>query len=939
PKRRGRSQKPRPIVPAGPLPNQQPAISSQVQPQSSTTNDTPVFVQYVIPTSNNSGIVDASSHLTPAPKSSHATRPRKNSSVGGGNVPSAPKRPRKQKDNSNVSANGIHVTGEENKNNKQFSESLQLPPAVINNSEGSLSSSFTSMSTSLGTSTIPNRKREREHPAPSSPRDTSEIKRSKKEENVDDDVMMEDASVTRDDNIRNSSDEAKSSPSHMEAVFILQSLKEGEGSKSPPTEVVASPSATPDIVGVKEEVKEVTKQVSEEPKVDQFENLVATKVRELSLDESDQFKGAEDVNVKSPLILSEDLAKNSRNGGAVKQTLTPNKPKKKGFNGGNNSRNDATNNKVTRTRQMPSVSIGDQNAGNDSDNDLAMDDGSDDEEYAKRNQPISNHSVDDSLQWNSDEMETEEEVEEEVVIFENTGVKDESKPTFVSSPPPLPSLPPTTASHPNLVRTKNEDCNGALSTISSATHITSANPKNSRPASPITSNCGTASSLVSRKGSVSSEKDVFSDVLDTSLASPSPSTTTSNHITNGNGKPPRPCPPRRRSTMRDDEKLELGAIEWEKNIEIPQHIWEETLRVFEIVKHSKEMKNRQPHRKRNHILASILFILCRQNGLPRTFVEICNAASIRKQEIGSYYRLMLKVFESNGLGGGSNGTVDSAEYLKRWCQNLKLPSHILDAAIHVYKQASELNITTGKCPVSVGAASIWLSISSWNEIRSSWNSNDDHEQIKCEHKDVAQAAGVVNATLVGCFKNLSKYKDQLLPAEFLQEAKTRPPYNHKTSDFSEGSPGSNTVENDCRDEKKTTFFSSTPSLENLKFYGPPLDEDEEVAENDKTKVETIKVESIKVEPTTPTISALPNKVDSITSPRSKSLQLQSKNCKIENCFSNSVKVEPTHSSFKEIKPEKSLVMSKDTVPEPHDDADDELEEGELREDCNDAMMD
>ncbi|CAG8771720.1 8419_t:CDS:2, partial [Acaulospora morrowiae] len=298
PKRRGRSQKPRPIVPAGPLPNQQPAISSQVQPQSSTTNDTPVFVQYVIPTSNNSGIVDASSHLPPASKSSHATRPRKNSSVGGGNVPSAPKRPRKQKDNSNVSVNGIHVTGEENKNNKQFPDSLQLPPAVINNSEGSLSSSFATMSTSLGTSTIPNRKRE--HPAPSPPRNTS----------------------------------AKSSPSHMEAVFILQSLKEGEGSKSPPTEVFASPSATPKIVGVKEEV---TKQVSEEPKVDQFENLVATKVRELSLDEIDQFKGKEDVTVKSPLILSEDLAKNSRNGGAVKSTSTPNKTKKKGFNGGNNS--------------------------------------------------------------------------------------------------------------------------------------------------------------------------------------------------------------------------------------------------------------------------------------------------------------------------------------------------------------------------------------------------------------------------------------------------------------------------------------------------------------------------------------------------------------------------------------------------------------------------
>jgi hypothetical protein len=145
---------------------------------------------------------------------------------------------------------------------------------------------------------------------------------------------------------------------------------------------------------------------------------------------------------------------------------------------------------------------------------------------------------------------------------------------------------------------------------------------------------------------------------------------------------------------------------------------------------------------------------------------------------------MQKVFESNGLGGGNHGvprTVDSSEYLKRWCQNLKLPDHILNAAIHVYRQASELNITTGKCPVSVGAASIWLSISSWNESRTIWNATDDQEVIKCEHKDVASAAGVVNATLVGCFKNLSKFKEQLLPSEFIEEAKKRSPFPNRMS--------------------------------------------------------------------------------------------------------------------------------------------------------------
>nr|CAG8481875.1 12753_t:CDS:10 [Entrophospora candida] len=310
----------------------------------------------------------------------------------------------------------------------------------------------------------------------------------------------------------------------------------------------------------------------------------------------------------------------------------------------------------------------------------------------------------------------------------------------------------------------------------------------SRKSSSSSSRKGSTSSTESNKDTASSTTTIasitntVSSALSSGNRNTSISSLSSTVTTNGRA---RPSPTRRKSTIREnDERLELAAIEWEKNIEIPHHIWEETLRIFEIVKHSKEMKNRQPHRKRNHILASILFILCRRNGLPRTFVEICQAASIRKQEIGTYYRLMQKVFESNGLGGGNHGvprTVDSSEYLKRWCQNLKLPDHILNAAIHVYRQASELNITTGKCPVSVGAASIWLSISSWNESRTIWNATDDQEVIKCEHKDVASAAGVVNATLVGCFKNLSKFKEQLLPSGFIEEAKKRSPFPNRMS--------------------------------------------------------------------------------------------------------------------------------------------------------------
>ncbi|CAG8499046.1 44_t:CDS:2 [Paraglomus brasilianum] len=416
-------------------------------------------------------------------------------------------------------------------------------------------------------------------------------------------------------------------------------------------------------------------------------------------------------------------------------------------------------------------------AGDESD-DLAMDDCSDDEVNSENGadddknnnnndnndtnktnidknsyppSPVRKMTIDSSLGWNSDELETEDEVEEEIVIqfpmliynsASSSGIVTEGKP-LVSSP---------------------KECafsleNGSLGIDSKDCESGERSGANEETLPPTRKSSNATIISLSRKGSNSS----------------SASTDSKPH------EPVMSPTVRRKSTLKDssDEKLELDKIEWEKNIDLPSYIWAETICLFEQVKQFKEMKNRQPHRKKNHILASLLYILCRQHGLPRTFMEICSAAGIRKQEIGTYYRLMNKLLSNNGLSVGANGPnkmVDSAEFLKRWCQHLRLQSHILDAAIHVYKQANTQNITTGKCPLSVGAAAIWLSVNSWNEARTQhWNrSHEDDEYIRLEQKDVAQVAGVVNATLNSCYKTLSQVKDNLLPPEFLEKAKKLP---------------------------------------------------------------------------------------------------------------------------------------------------------------------
>ncbi|RIA87762.1 hypothetical protein C1645_776563 [Glomus cerebriforme] len=923
-KKKGRSKPPKPILPAGPIPNQQPISSNQSLP-TNTSNDPLVIVQYPNPSNNNNNNNNNNynnNNNNNATKAPPVSRSRKNSIS---NVPaSISKRGRKAKDTSSSTKVAEEVY---NVNNNISSGSISVPE---NNEKNAAQ----------------NRKREY-----SSSNDNQNSKRYKKGEELlvvqDNDDVMEDATHNEkeeESNMDIDDDERK------EEAKLLLSLKDNNNTTTVENTVAIGKPGMESTVSKDIKIKEeyiVNKVVTPiiEPiitsnnvdiKLEPVDQVVTKKVKEMSIKEEE----------KQSYTHEKKAASNS--------------PKKL---------NDIVKSEIPEKNNIPSTrvftnKVQDKKERNkiasiesDSDSDLAMDDGSDDDVVDQNKKPENNFSIDGNAQWNSDDMETEEEVEEEIEIFPVSSLNHDStveignyKQNNVNS---------------SLNVTNHQKSNDDVKETNSTINPNSSNKKSSRPESPIsscftTTNSGilsrkaSTSSSISRKGSTSSngsnkEKDnvIFGSPIEAPISSPIPSpplvktaadsgnsTTTTNGNTNSKQ---RPCPPRRRSTMRDDEKLELNAIEWEKNIEIPHSIWVETLRVFEIVKHSKEMKNRQPHRKRNHILASILFILCRQNGLPRTFVEICNAASIRKQEIGTYYRLMLKVFESNGLGDGSNGTVDSAEYLKRWCQNLKLPSHILSAAIHVYRQASELNITTGKCPVSVGAASIWLSIHSWNEIRISTYSHthtDDAALIKVEHKDVATAAGVVNATLVGCFKNLLKFKESLLPEGFLKEARERSPFYLKPN--STGCANNNS-END-------TYGRLPSSLDNVKSYGSPKSDN---CENGKLTGETttveLKAESIskpvKNEPI-PVVLNSPTKSQVKIERSETNTQLLKSPVKEIETSTNVDKVQVKNERFSPVL--KSPPRVTKTIPEiepGQEDADDELEEGELREDDDDMMMD
>ncbi|KAF9278761.1 Transcription initiation factor IIB [Mortierella alpina] len=235
------------------------------------------------------------------------------------------------------------------------------------------------------------------------------------------------------------------------------------------------------------------------------------------------------------------------------------------------------------------------------------------------------------------------------------------------------------------------------------------------------------------------------------------------------------------------DPLQIQGREWVKKLAMPETAWEETFKTYERVKRLKELKNRQPVRKRDAILAAILYIVCRDQGSPRTFSEVCLASGVRRGDIGAYYRLMLRILEPSENATASARDTDAEAFMIRWCESLSLPPQVRQAAVHVFSLANTMNLTSGKCPSSVGAAAIYLCIFSWNDARrmarcqlnnctgcqipfAHPGAEHDPGWIRKEHKDVAAAVGVVSATLMGCFRNLAPEREKLVPEEFLRVA-------------------------------------------------------------------------------------------------------------------------------------------------------------------------
>jgi len=136
------------------------------------------------------------------------------------------------------------------------------------------------------------------------------------------------------------------------------------------------------------------------------------------------------------------------------------------------------------------------------------------------------------------------------------------------------------------------------------------------------------------------------------------------------------------------------------------------------------------------VVSAVLYAICRQYGIPRTLDEISAVAEIPKKEIGRTYRLVTQ--ELNLKVPLTNPRF----YISRFITELKLSGETQERAVELLDQAVAKGLISGRGPMGVAAAAVYIASVMTGERRT--------------QKEVADVAGVTEVTIRNRYRELKK---------------------------------------------------------------------------------------------------------------------------------------------------------------------------------------
>lgn len=152
----------------------------------------------------------------------------------------------------------------------------------------------------------------------------------------------------------------------------------------------------------------------------------------------------------------------------------------------------------------------------------------------------------------------------------------------------------------------------------------------------------------------------------------------------------------------------------------------------------------------NEIIASSLFIACRNEKAARTFKEICGLTKVPKKIVGA----TVKKMEQNLEGAKTSYVRGTEDFVSRFCNFLDLPREINNAANHVANAMHQKEGVYGKTYTTVAAASIYVV------------TQLSADKFKRTPKEIAKVSGVADVTIRSTYRLIHPHIRDVLPADF-----------------------------------------------------------------------------------------------------------------------------------------------------------------------------
>ena len=165
-------------------------------------------------------------------------------------------------------------------------------------------------------------------------------------------------------------------------------------------------------------------------------------------------------------------------------------------------------------------------------------------------------------------------------------------------------------------------------------------------------------------------------------------------------------------------------------------LWRNVRETAALIYRKAVQKNLIRGRSIEGVVASSVYAACRQCGVPRTLDEVSDFSRIKRKEIGRTYRFMTRELKLKLL------PTKPQDYIQRFCSELKLSGNTQNKAIEILKDATDKELTSGRGPTGVAAASIYIASILTNERRT--------------QREVADVAGVTEVTIRNRYKELNE---------------------------------------------------------------------------------------------------------------------------------------------------------------------------------------